>query len=130
MASDSSDHHFSLAVSLSVEALKALLWFNGGAATALIALTSKKPGSVDYGRAVLIFGLGVLLTVVAMAFGYFSQLSYANHRLADEQQKTATAKREYAHHRFWQTAALIAVALSLAASAVGMATAFYAIEVS
>ena len=127
MAHESSNHHFGLAVNLSSEALKSLLWLNGGAATALIALTDKQLGSVDYSCAVLLFGLGAFLTVVAMACGYFSQLAYANHRLAVEDADATKAKNKHAWHEGWQKAAIVLVLLGLATSAAGMVNAFLAI---
>ncbi len=120
MTNQSSDHHFSLAVNLSIEALKALLLLNGGAATALITLTKKSPNGVDFSLAVLIFGFGVFLTVVAMAAGYFSQLAYSNHRLAIEQDKAAEGQKQLTCHKRWQYAASIVVGLSLMASLGGM----------
>lgn len=91
MGENSSDHHFSLAVGISIEALKALLIVNGGAATALIALTGKLPSGTDYSAAILLFGLASLLNALTLVVGYLSQLAYANHRLAYEQRDTAEA---------------------------------------
>jgi len=118
MADHNSDHHFGLAVSLSIEALKALLLLNGGAATALIALTDKTQGTVPYGPAVAAFGFGAFLTVVAFACGYFSQLAYANHRFAHDHEQDG--KNAHVNHLRWQRGAIVCVVLAFVAWVLGM----------
>ena len=120
MSNGSSDHHFGLAVNLSIEAMKALLLMNGGAATAFIALSGKSQDSVDYSQAVLAFGFGVLFTVLAFTAGYFSQLSYANHRLHIETGEPDKAKRQFNRHNLFQRFAIAFVIMGLCASGRGM----------
>jgi hypothetical protein len=95
-----SEKHFEFAVNLARDALKSLLLVNGGAATALIALTDKTNGSKDYSGAIILFGVGAVFSVVSTCFGYFSQLNYANHRMEMEDDQNAT--RSHTLHRRWQ----------------------------
>jgi len=127
MENNSSDHHFALTVNISIEALKALLIVNGGAATALIALSSKSPDGLNFGVAVLLFGLAALLNSVTLVTGYFSQLAYANHRLAFEQQDMAEATKCIKQHDCWQLVAVGIVMVSLIVSAAAMFCAFRAL---
>ena len=127
MADNSSEHHFALTVSIAIEALKALLIVNGGAATALIALTGKAQDGPNYGLAILLFGLAALLNAVTLIVGYFSQLAYANHRLKLEQQDMDEADKKFKAHCACQYWAIAFLAASLAASAAGMFFAFRAI---
>lgn len=127
MNDQSSEHHFQLAVGISIEALKALLLLNGGAATALIALTGKSDSSPDYSLAILFFGLGALLAVLSFICGYFSQLSYANHRLELENEDAKSAEALIKKHVRWQGAAITFVVVSVLASSAGMAAAFVAV---
>ena len=127
MTDSSSDHHFGLAVSISIEALKALLIVNGGAATALIALTEKAPGKPDFGGAILSFGLAALLNAATLVFGYFSQLAYANYRLARESSKAEGADNEIRKHSIYQWVAIAILFASLITSGFGMFRAFWAI---
>ncbi|WP_226016038.1 hypothetical protein [Novosphingobium sp. FKTRR1] len=116
MASDSSDHHFELAVQIAVEGLKNLFILNGGAATALIALTSQGGGGDKYALAVVLFGIGALCSVCAFASGYFSQLSYANHMKSG-------ASAAWQSHGFFQKLTMGLVVLSLVTSGIGMSMA-------
>ena len=127
MSESSSEHHFALAVTVAVEALKALLLVNGGAATALIALSDKSMGHSKYGNAVLLFALAALLNATTLVVGYFSQLAYANHRSSREQNDVGGANVSFKWHRISQTAAVGLVLASLLASAVGMRCAFLAV---
>lgn len=125
MADRASDQHLELAVKLSIEALKSLLLLNGGAATALIALSDKSEKS-DYGIAIILFGLGAILSVLAFIFGYFSQLQYANSRWASEYSNHAEVNKRHKQHLIFQKITLVVVALSLVASASGMWSAYHA----
>jgi hypothetical protein len=109
------------AVTISIEALKALLIVNAGAAGALIALMDRGRSSSDYSSAVGLFGVGALLTVIAFIIGYYSQLSYAEHCA---QEKGAKAAKAFRAHYIWQAAALTLVVVSVAASLAGMADAY------
>ena len=120
MSDGSGDHHLGHAVDVAIEALKALLLLNGGAATAFIALTGKGQGSIDYSVSVLAFGIGAWLTVLAFAAAYFSQLSYANYRFLSECQKNGVSTEQYKWHGRWQITAFIFAALGLIASSYGM----------
>jgi hypothetical protein len=122
----SSDKHFELAVSISVEALKALLLFDGGAAAALIALTDKISGAHNYETSILMFGSGALCTVAAFATGYFSQLYYANHVLHESNKQTAKAVSSHRLHCMFQTIAICFVIAGLAFGVAGMVLAFFA----
>ena len=127
MSEKSSEHHFALAVTVAVEALKALLLVNGGAATALIALSDKSMGHSKYGNAVLFFALAALLNATTLVVGYFSQLAYANHRFYREQDDVGNAEASFKWHNVGQIAAICLVLMSLLASAAGMSFAFLAV---
>ena len=122
----SGDKHFGHAVTISIEALKALLLVNGGAATALIALKTKGGGS--FVLPVLFFGLAALLNAFTLTLGYFSQLSYANSRLQQETGSPDKAITSSCNHNRWQACAIVVLMISLAASAGGMVTAFLQID--
>lgn len=122
----SSDKHFELAVGISVEALKALLFVNAGAAGALIALTGKAPTEHDYSFAVLTFGAAAIFTAVAMVVGYLSQLSYANQVAEAEKNDVVAASREHTRHTRANVTALVLVVIVLMFSIAGMASAFIA----
>ncbi|QGP78117.1 hypothetical protein [Sphingobium sp. CAP-1] len=124
MSDDSSDHHFALTVNIAVEALKSLLIVNGGAATALIALTDKKASGSNFGLSILLFGLAALFNAVTLVVGYFSQLSYSNHRLSYEQNDMLESEKCIRRHQFYQNVAIALIVGSLIASAAGMAWAF------
>ena len=122
----SGDKHFGHAVTISIEALKALLLVNGGAATALIALKAKGGGS--FVLPVLFFGLAALLNASTLTLGYFSQLNYANSRFQEESGSPDEATTSWRSHIRWQAFAIIVLMISLAASAGGMVTAFRQID--
>ncbi|HEY4943594.1 MAG TPA: hypothetical protein VII56_19355 [Rhizomicrobium sp.] len=114
--SDDAERHYELAVALSRDVLKGILLINGGAASALIALTDKT--SKDYSLAVLWFGCGAIAAIVSTAFGYFSQLYYANHRLNVGQGDSGTRSHQF--HQLYQALAILSVIASLALSVLGM----------
>ena len=126
MSNESSDHHFGLAVNVAIEALKSLLFLNGGAATALIALTNKTIGSPDFSRSILAFGLGVWCSVLALIFGYFSQLSYANGRFGSEYKEVSSSGKAFRRHVIFQYLGLAFVILSLLSGTLGMFLAYCA----
>lgn len=132
------DIHFELAARLAVEGLKALLIFNGGAAVALIALAGSitKVNGTNAAMAhsflwpIIAFGTGAFLTVVTMAIGYFSQLSYANHRFGISQEDGSTSKTQYSRHKLFQRLAIVTVGLVLAFGFAGIITAWRAVASS
>lgn len=126
MTENSSDHHFTLTVNLAIEALKALLLVNGGAATALIALTEKAHSGSNFTTATVLFGAAALLIAATFVVGYFSQLAYANHRLAVEQSDTGDAEKQSTTHRICQGLAAGFVIISLGISGWAMICAFIA----
>ena len=118
---DSSNQHYELAIGLAKEALKALLILNGGAATALIALTDRSADSADYSTAILSFGLGAFFATLAMTVAYLSQLNYANHLFDD-----GMGADSYKRHGFFQYTAIITVLASLLSAGAGLGLAFAA----
>ncbi len=124
MTERASTEHFALGTKIAIEALKALLLVNGGAATALIALTTKAAKSPNYSIPVLLFGSAALLNSFTLVVGYFSQLSYANHCLSFENGEAAAAKTQLDRHEFMQWIAIGLVIAGFAFSVAGMATAF------
>ena len=119
-----STEHFALDTKIAIEALRSLLLVNGGAATALIALTAKTQGGPEYGLPVLLFGFAALLNAITLVIGYFSQLAYANHVLAIENSDLKNAQKQLGKHGVKQWAAIATLAVSLAVSVGGMYTAF------
>jgi len=115
-----SDKHFELAVELSRDALKALLIVNGGAATALIALMDKTDAKHNYASAVICFAAGAVSAVICYCLGYFSQLSYANHRLLIEHGQNNEAARSHLCHNIFQGLAIAFVTLTLVAMVLGI----------
>jgi hypothetical protein len=113
---DSTNKHLELAVGLSTEALKALFLLNGGAAGALIALTDKAGSKRDYSLAIIVFGIGALLTVASFLFAYISQLEYANCRFASDNSDDPAKTR---HHRRHVATSYIAIGLFLLALIAG-----------
>lgn len=118
-----SKEHFSYAVNIALEAVKSLLLVNGGAATALIALTNKGESSVDYSMPVLSFGAAAILNCIVMVIGYFSQLYYANSVAAYEMNNTELAKSHHKIHGIFQWIAIAVLVLSLIFSIIGMSRA-------
>ena len=127
MNDNTSEQHFSFAVNIAIEAIKSLLLVNGGAATALIALTSKDRSSADFGLAVLLFGAAALFNALTLVVGYFSQLSYANHRLYFEKDDCTEAETSIKRHEFLQHVAGGMIATSLLLSSAAMVSAFCAL---
>jgi hypothetical protein len=125
MANASSDQHFTLAVNIAVDAIKSLLLVNGGAVTALIALSEKTSGDLKFGDAILFFGIAALLNAGTLVIGYFSQLSYANHRLAHEDGQDGS--RSATSHAILQALAVVIVLVSLIMSALGACSAYHAL---
>jgi hypothetical protein len=63
-----------------LEAMKALLWLNGGAAAALLAFFGGRPRLVTtaFAETPVSFGVGAVLSVALFGMGYFVQLQYGN----------------------------------------------------
>lgn len=120
-----SEQHFTHAVNIAVETVKSLLLLNGGAATALIALNTA--GDADFSFPVLLFGSAALLDALALAIGYFSQLNYANARLANERKNIDAAETSMKLHRKFQRIAVSTILVSLVFSTAGMTMAYIAI---
>lgn len=109
------DYHLGRAIDLSIEGLRALLYLNGGAAAALIALTGKGTGGQDYAVSISWFGIGAILTTIAFVFGYFSQLAYGNSRNSMGYETLSHHRR----HQICQWGAIVVVLLSLLCSGFG-----------
>lgn len=117
-----SDEHFKLAVGIAIEGMKAGLYVNAGAATALIALMEKGQNPRAASCAIITFGLGAVVSVLAFGGGYFSQLNYANHRLAVEKGNAESASQALSLHRRWQwvTIFLTTISICLGVCAMGV----------
>jgi hypothetical protein len=80
----SSEWHWEQGTKYALEAIKALLAINGGAAVALLAFAgqisknSSNPASIaaQLGNSLLSFGLGALAATLAFAVAYVTQLQY------------------------------------------------------
>lgn len=118
----SSDKHYELAVGIATEALKALLLLNGGAATALIALSSQ--AGRDFTSAIVAFGIGAFCAVVAFVVGYFSQLSYGKSVAAYETNRPDEARIFHRNHRVIQIIAIVFILGALFAGGGGVAAAY------
>jgi hypothetical protein len=66
-----------------LEAMKALLWLNGGAAVALLTFFGARPRLITpaFGEAIVSFGTGAALSVVLFVMAYLVQLHYGNEGL-------------------------------------------------
>lgn len=124
MENAGNEAHFGYAVSLSIEGLKSLFLLNGGAATAMIAITDRTPGSPNYAMPTIYFGGAAFLAVLTFAVGYFSQLSYANHRFNHGNGQASAADLEFRRHNALQNIAIMLVSVSLVLSGCGMYQAF------
>jgi hypothetical protein len=118
--------HFKLAVGLATEALKSLIFVNGGAATALIALMNSASYSADFSIAALVFGLSSLLNAITMAVGYLSQLSYANSIQSAEYSNNVDASKFHKTHGICQTIAMFTLTLGFVCSFLGGFSAYHA----
>jgi len=123
-APDSTNKHFELAVGLSTEALKMLFLLNSGAAGALIALTDKAGSKRDYSQAIIVFGIGALLTVASFMFAYVSQLEYAKCRFASDYSDEPEKIRHHRRHVALSYIALGLFMFALIAGGYGMCIAF------
>jgi hypothetical protein len=118
------DKHFEHAVTLSRDALRALLIVNGGAAAALVALMDKTDGARDYTLAILWFGAGAVFSVLSACFAYFSQLSYANGVLNGKHPATfEKSVGDHKRHGRWQAIIFVCVLAALICMVLGMWTA-------
>jgi hypothetical protein len=63
-----------------LEAMKALLWLNGGSAAAMLAFFGARARLITpaFGWSLIWFGIGAFLSVVLFVIAYFTQLEYAN----------------------------------------------------
>jgi preprotein translocase subunit SecD len=63
-----------------LEAMKALLWLNGGSAAALLTFFGARVRLITpaFGEAIVSFGLGAALSVLVFVMAYFVQLDYGN----------------------------------------------------
>jgi hypothetical protein len=74
-------YHWSEGNKYALEAMKALLWLNGGSAAALLTLFGgARPRLVtpDFGRSILSFAVGAALSVILFVWAYATQLHYGN----------------------------------------------------
>jgi hypothetical protein len=73
--------HWSEGNKYALEAMKALLWLNGGSAAALLTLFGgSRPRLVtpDFGYSILSFATGAAFSVILFVGAYATQLHYAN----------------------------------------------------
>jgi hypothetical protein len=114
--SNRADETYRSLVSLSAEALKALLLLNGGAVVALLAYLGHASGAALLARYLMypcfFFVLGLVFAALALGFAYLTQLAFYNRDVGGQ----LIWGVEY---RVWLTAALEAGAGSLAFFAVG-----------
>lgn len=125
MSGQNADEHFKHAVQISIEALKALLLVNAGAAAAFVALMDRSTTTANYSSAILWFGGGAVLTVIAFVLGYYSQVNFANYRLLADEDK-AKAQARHRDHVSLNGAAGVFVLVAIVCSVVGMARAYQA----
>ncbi len=123
ISDEATEKHLEHAVGIARDGLKSLLLINGGAASALIALTDRTGGSRDYTLAILFFGFGAIVTVAAFVFAYFSQLNYANSRMAHFNKDMQNVGRYQNQHVIFQNLTIACVLVSLALSFIGGASA-------
>ena len=95
-----SDHHYELAVRISIEALKALILVTGGAAGAMVAWMARGASSSWIEWSAVAFGCSAIMASVTMAVGYVAQLSYAKHVHASENGDTEGSVREHRRHEY------------------------------
>ena len=73
-------YHWAEGNKYALEALKALLWLNGGSAAALLTVfggSHPHPISPDFGRAILSFAIGAAFSVFMFIWAYRTELRYA-----------------------------------------------------
>jgi hypothetical protein len=73
-------YHWAEGNKYALEALKALLWLNGGSAAALLTVfggSHPHPISPDFGRAILSFAIGAAFSVFMFISAYRTELRYA-----------------------------------------------------
>jgi hypothetical protein len=109
-------YHWAEGNKYAIEAMKALLWLNGGSAAAMLAFFGARARSITpvFGWSLVSFGFGAFLSVVLFVIAYFAQLNYGNNGL------TPSAWR--LHH-----AAYYPLAGSIIAFLVGLGCGFSAI---
>jgi hypothetical protein len=73
-------YHWAEGNKYAIEAMKALLWLNGGSAGAMLAFFGARARSITpaFGWSLISFGFGAFLSVVLFVIAYFAQLDYAN----------------------------------------------------
>ena len=82
--------HWSEGNKYALEAMKALLWLNGGSAAALLALFGgARPRLVtsDFGHSIASFAIGTAFSVALFVGGYATQLHYANNGITKTGQR-------------------------------------------
>ena len=94
----SSDHHFELAVRISIEALKALVLVTGGAAAAMVTWLAHGALSNCISWSAGLFGGSALMAAITLAAGYWAQLAYANYVLAREGNDHLGAEERHVSH--------------------------------
>jgi hypothetical protein len=73
-------YHWTEGNKYALEAMKALLWLNGGSAAALLTVfggSHPHPISPDFGRAILSFAIGAAFSVFMFIWAYRTELRYA-----------------------------------------------------
>jgi hypothetical protein len=68
-----------------LEAMKSLLWLNGGSAAALLTFFGNRPRvlTVWFGWALISFSVGAIFAVVLFVVAYATQLNYGNRGVPD-----------------------------------------------
>ena len=94
----SSDHHFELAVRISIEALKALVLVTGGAAAAMVTWLAHGAPSNCISWSAGLFGGSAIMAAITLAAGYWAQMAYANHALAREDGDCLRAEQLHVSH--------------------------------
>jgi hypothetical protein len=83
-------YHWAEGNKYALEAMKALLWLNGGSAAALLTLFGgARPRHVtpDFGYAILSFAIGAGFSVILFVWAYATQLHYANNGITKTGQR-------------------------------------------
>jgi hypothetical protein len=83
-------YHWSEGNKYALEAMKAMLWLNGGSAAALLALFGgprPRPVTPSFGYSILFFAAGATFSVGLFVWAYATQLHYGNQGITKEGQR-------------------------------------------
>jgi hypothetical protein len=117
-------HHYALAVGILRDTLKGLLLVNAGSAVALIAMAGVAGRAVGMNLnliaiAVIYFGFGAIVSVLASAVAYEAQLAYAR-MLQDGGLPRGGAQRDYERYGTLKVVAWVLSFAALVVAGVGM----------